>query len=160
MNIKLKYLLITLFSLLTFNTIVNVLARKKHKTDYIKVAQANVKNEEIAIIKQRAHTIITKIEKGEYFKFSKENTGNDIVEKIDITIQKSIHKYIKNKFGAYKSLQFESLFKSKTQNPFTNKVYRFKGEFESKKDIEIRLYLSSEKEIVGLNVLSWKKELF
>lgn len=156
---KIKYLLIAFFSLIVFNTLVRVLVSEKQKGDFVKITETHIDKKEIDFIKKRAHKIVTKIEKGEYYKFSKINTENDIIEKIDVTHQKNIQKQIKNKFGAYINLEFQSLFKSKTENPFTNKIYRFKGEFESEKDVEIRLYLSNKKEIIGLNVMSWKKEL-
>lgn len=137
-----------------------MLAREKQKLDFVKVTQSQVDIEEINFIKKKTHAIITKIEKGEYYEFTKKSNENNIVENIDITHQKNIHKQIKREFGEYIGLQFESLYKSKSQNPFTNKLYRFKGEFESKKDVEIRLYLSDKKEIMGLNVMSWKNKLF
>ena len=82
------------------------------------------------------------------------------LEKIDITHQKDIRKQIKNRFGSYVGLRFESLFKSKTNNPFMNKIYLFKGDFASKKDIQIRVWLNNKKEIIGLNVMFWEKEYF
>ena len=160
MNIKLKYLLITFFSLLTFNTIVNLFAHEKRKTDYTKVAEDNIDVQEIESVKKYAHTIITDIENREYWKFTNQNSKNDIVDKIDYAWKNLFQKRIKSKFGRYIDLHFESLHKSKTQNPFLNTIYRFKGEFKSKKDVEIRLYLTNKKEIVDLRVMSWKKELF
>ena len=157
---KLTYFIIAFFILNTFNIVVNELAYQKKKIDYVKVAQANIDEQEIESIKKTTHTIITEIEKGEHLKFSNENSENDIVDKIDYAWKNLFQKRIKSKFGSYMDLHFESLYKSKTQNPFLNSIYRFKGEFESKKDIEIRLYLTNKKEIVDLRVMSWKKELF
>ncbi len=157
---KISYLLLAFFTLITLNTIVHVLAQNKQKKDFIKVDNHAINQLEIDSIQKLTHSIISRIEKGEYYEFPNEKTANGIIKKIDITHQKQIQKHIKNKFGPYIGLQFESLFKSKTQNPFTNKIYRFKGDFNSKKDIEIRVYLNNKKEIIGLNVMTWQKEYF
>lgn len=158
--IKIKYFLIVFFTLIIFNTIVNVLAREKKKLDFVKVEQAYIDTEEIELVKKKIHSIITKIEKGEYYKFTKGNTENDIVVKIDVTHQIDIQKQIKKELGFYVGLEFEALFKSKTQNPIMNKIYLFKAYFGSKKDAEIRVFLNNKREIVNLNMISWEKEIY
>ena len=129
-----------------------MLAREKEKIDFVKIKPTDIDKEEIDLIKLRTHNIIGKIQNGEYGNFSNNN--------IDTPHQKDIHKQIENKFGVYKSLRFESLFKSKKGNPIINKIYLFKGDFAFKKDIEIRVVLNDKKEIIRLNIMSWEKEYF
>ena len=156
---KLTYFIIAFFTLITFYTTVKILALEKQKLDFVKVKEADINKEEIETIKKRTHTIIRKIERGELQQFSEEGKENNIViDKIDVTYQNDFQKQIKNKLGAYLNLRFESLFKSKTENPVTNKIYLFKGDFEFKKDVEIRIYINNKKEIIDINVMSWEKE--
>jgi len=145
-----KYSIIAFFILITFNTIVKILAREKQKIDFVRVNQADIDKKEVEAIKKRTYAIITKTEKEEY----------NIVEKIDYTHKKDIQKQIKNEFGVYIGLRFESLFKNKIENSFMNEIYIFKVDFESKKDVEIRVYINNKKEIIDLNVMSWEKEYF
>jgi len=145
-----KYSIIAFFILITFNTIVKILAREKQKIDFVRVNEADIDKKEVEAIKKRTYAIITKTEKEVY----------NIVEKIDYTHKKDIQKQIKNEFGVYIGLRFESLFKNKIENSFMNEIYIFKVDFESKKDVEIRVYINNKKEIIDLNVMSWEKEYF
>jgi hypothetical protein len=80
-----------------------------------------------------------------------------MIEGLSESVQKESYGTIKNLFGDYEDLNFESLMESTDENKY--KVYRFKGNFETSSDVEVRTILNKEGKLAGFYIKPWNEKL-
>lgn len=158
---KINYFFFLLFLfLLAIGTILKAARDNKYVNDYSKINNKYIDNYEINEVKEKADLILKKNKNIGYYDFTKNTYSNIIFEILNSLHQKKIRKKRKVILGKYKDLIFHSLYKSKSGNSHQFKIFRFKGIYDSGKNVEIRLYLNEEGDIANLNVISWKEDLF
>lgn len=126
-------------------------------SDYIKVDKSKLKKEEVEFAKNLSDKILTAQKNGGHYSLSENEATKEMIEGLNETIQKKSYKKIKQLFGDYKDLEFESLMQS--ENGKKLKIYRFKGFFESDLDIEVRTVLNDKGKLAGFFIKPWHKRL-
>lgn len=114
-------------------------------------------NDHLAFATNIATNILEKQKAGLFHELTKEEATKAMVSGLTEDRQKSSYQKIKGLFGDYKSIQFHSV-KVITKNE-TLEIYRFKGNFEHSKDVEVRVVLNSNGKLAGFFILPWKDRL-
>lgn len=153
-----KYFLILFFGLVVINVTLEALVKKKRKNDYIIVELSDLKKEEINKITRITDSIVTTIQNGGYYKFSNRFNEYTPIKKLDQSTQRYYQKMITDKYGDFKGLELNSVLKSKSGNTFYHKLYRFKGIFDSNKNVEVRAYVNDKAEVISTNIIPWKRK--
>lgn len=146
---KVIYLLLISFNL--------VLSSCQSQTDYIKVSESEIDQEELNFAKDLSHKILTEQKKGGYYNLTENEATSKMAEGLNESLQKASYKKIKALFGDYKDLKFESLMIGTKGNKF--KIYRFKGVFDSGSDVEVRAVLNNKRKLAGFFIKPWKETL-
>ncbi|XCF06319.1 hypothetical protein ABI125_00300 [Tamlana crocina] len=103
--------------------------------------------------KSISHKLLSSQKEGGFYKLNEEEATQRMVEGLNEAIQKETYKKIKQAIGHYKSLELDTVFQIKQDKSY--QVYRFKGNFESKKKVEIRTVLDLEGQLAGFFVVPW-----
>ena len=114
---------------------------------------SNLEKERIEYAKTLSNKILTAQKNGGFYNLSEKEASLKMINGLNESLQKASYKQIKSIFGDYKSLEFESLVQTKY------KVYRFKGNFESNSNVEIRTVLNSKGKLEGFFIKPWKAAL-
>ncbi|MCM4168436.1 hypothetical protein KCTC52924_02008 [Arenibacter antarcticus] len=118
-------------------------------SDFKKVDESQLKQEDIESVKILSEKILTAQKNGGHYKLSENVAIKEMVDGLNETVQKKSYQQIKNLFGEYQDLRFESLMESEKGKKL--RIYRFKGFFESESDIEIRTVLNDEGKLAGFS---------
>ena len=105
------------------------------QTDFVKVDKTKVDKEEFELVKNLTDKIITAQKNGGYYSLTENEAAVQMIEGLNESVQKESYGKIKNLFGDYKDLNFESLMESPDGNKY--RIYRFKGNFERNSDNSI-----------------------
>ena len=128
-----------------------------NKSNSKKIDNFIPKKERIEFAENLADKILKAQKKGLFYNLSKNEANLKMINGLNQTLQKASYEQIKNLFGDYKSLKFESYVEiTKTEK---YEIYRFKGEFEFNSNVEIRSVLNTDGKLAGFFVKPWKDEL-
>ena len=127
------------------------------QTHYIKADTSNIDKEELSFAKSLSNKILTEQKNGGYYVLSNEEATAKMTEGLNESLQKKSYQQIKSMFGDYKDLKFESLMIGTKGNKYS--IYRFKGNFDSNSDVEIRAVLDQQKKLAGFFIKPWKENL-
>lgn len=145
-----KIILLLVIVILGFTSCQNKTSEKKNNT-------SSTNNERVEFAKNLSHKILTAQKSGQFYKLSEEEASLRMINGLSERLQKASYKQIKNLFGDYKSLKFESLVEIIEAEKY--EIYRFKGEFEANSNVEIRAVLNTEGKLSGFFVKPWKDTL-
>ena len=126
-------------------------------SDFKKVDESELNQEDIESVRQLSEKILTAQKNGGHYNLSENEAIKEMVDGLNETVQKQSYQQIKNLFGDYQNLKFESLMESEKGRKL--KIYRFKGFFESESDTEIRTVVNDEGKLAGFFVKPWKDGL-
>lgn len=146
--------------LLIIGTFLKAAKDNKYVDDYSRINKIYLDNCEINEVKERANLILKKNKNASYYDFLENKYSNIILEILNELHQKKLKRRRKEIFGNYENLIFHSLYKSKSGNSHQLKIFRFKGIYDSGKNVEVRIFLNDEDDIVNLFVTSWREDLF
>jgi hypothetical protein len=127
------------------------------KTDFVKVDKSKINKEQFELVKNLTDKILTKQKDGGYYSLSENEATVQMIEGLSESVQKESYGTIKNLFGDYEDLNFESLMESTDENKY--KIYRFKGNFETSSDVEVRTILNKEGKLAGFYIKPWNEKL-
>jgi hypothetical protein len=127
------------------------------QTDFVKVDKSKVDKEEFELVKNLTDKIITAQKNGGYYNLTENEATVQMIEGLNESVQKESYGKIKNMFGDYEDLNFESLMESTDGNKY--RIYRFKGNFETNSDVEVRAVLNKEGKLAGFYIRPWKEKL-
>ena len=126
-------------------------------SEFKKVDESKLKKEEIESVKELSEKILVAQKNGGYYNLTEDEAIKEMVEGLNEKVQKQSYEQIKNLFGDYQDLKFESLMESEKGQKL--KIYRFKGFFESESNIEIRTVLNDEGKLAGFFIKPWNDGL-
>jgi len=127
------------------------------QTDFVKVDKSKVDKEQFELVKNLTDQILTEQKNGGYYSLSDNEATVQMIEGLSESVQKESYVTIKNLFGDYQGLSFESLMESTDENKY--KIYRFKGNFETSSDVEVRAVLNKEGKLAGFYIKPWNEKL-
>ncbi|WP_297691068.1 hypothetical protein [uncultured Eudoraea sp.] len=127
------------------------------KTDFVKVDKSKVDKEQFELVKNLTDKILTEQKDGGYYSLSDSEATVQMIEGLSESVQKESYGTIKNLFGDYEDLSFEFLMESTDANKY--KIYRFKGNFETSSDVEVRTVLNKEGKLAGFYIKPWNEKL-
>ena len=137
--------------------LVTTSASCQSSSDFKKVDESKLKKEDIESVKILSEKILTAQKNGGHYNLSEDVATKKMVDGLNETVQKKSYQKIKNLFGDYQDLKFESLMESEKGKRL--KIYRFKGFFESESNIEIRTVLNDEGKLAGFFIKPWTDKL-
>jgi len=127
------------------------------KSRFKEVDHSNIDKSQLEFATELSQKILVKQRNGTYHQLTEDEATPQMIEGLNQSIQQSSYKQIKTLFGDFKGLKFSSVME-----PIDNsgmKIYRFKGDFESNIDTEIRTVMDKEGKLAGFFVKFWNEEL-
>ncbi len=125
--------------------------------DYVTVQESKLDKYKIASIKQLGHEILTAQKNNGYYSLTKKQATTQMIEGLNESVQKASYKKIKSLFGDYEDLQFKSLLRGLSGEKYM--IYRFKGNFKTDADIEVRMVFNEEEKLAGFFIKPWNESL-
>lgn len=136
------------------------LGNYKFYNDYFKIDNDHLDNYEIEKIRDTINLILRKNENLDVYHIINNQKSNSLIRFLNKLHQQKLTQKRKVNFGIYEDVIFNSFYQSKSGHNYKFKIFRYKGVYDSKKDVEIRVYTNKENNIVRINVLNWKEDLF
>jgi hypothetical protein len=121
------------------------------------VENYEIDKEEFNFAKGLSQKILNEQKKGGFYNLSENEATPQMSEGLNESLQKKSYAKIKSLYGDYRDLNFESLMIG--SRGYKYRIYRFKGDFESGSDIEVRAVLNQNKKLAGFFIKPWKEEL-
>lgn len=112
---------------------------------------------ELGFAKELANKILITQKEGSFYKLSNEEADPKMITGLNASVQKQSYTQIKSLFGDYKGLNFESLVHVSRSQKYS--IYRFKGDFKSNTEVEIRVVLNEKGKLGGFFVKPWSDKL-
>ena len=94
---------------------------------------------------------------GGFYALSEEEATEKMLPGLDESLQKKSYQQIKSAFGDYQDLSFNHMMKPIDGTLY--EIYRFKGNFKSGVEVEIRTVLDAHGKLAGFFVKPWKENL-
>ena len=142
---------------IVFVVIVLLLRNCQGKSDK-KNEEDVIKNVDVAAFAERiSHNILKAQKEGDFYKFNEDEASARMISGLNESVKKNAYQQIKLSFGDYKGLTFHSKEEIVKEETYT--VYRFKGEFESGLDVEIRAVINNNGKLAGFFVKPWQQAL-
>ncbi|MBU4444302.1 DUF3887 domain-containing protein [bacterium] len=123
---------------------------------YSKLDEADVNREQKLLAEDIAVKLMTGMKTGDYHQLRDEATRM-MQRGLTPEVQEEAYESIKGQFGDFISLKYAETWKP-TDGPYSV-IYRFIGDFESGKPIEIRVVMDGNNKLSGFWIKPWKKKL-
>lgn len=95
--------------------------------------------------------------KGGFYALTEDEATPEMVNGLNATLQKSSYQQIKSALGNYNGLRFHEMVVLDEHAGL--EIYRFKGDFSSKLEVEVRTVLDQSGRLAGFFVKPWRDEL-
>jgi hypothetical protein len=145
------------FSNLMFVILILTSTGCQKKVDKENENHSNINPERMVFAKNLSINLLTAQKNGSFYALSEEEADVILIHGLNEVVQKESYKEIKNLFGDYKDLKFESLVEIDKAGKY--EIYRFRGTFGSSSNVEIRAVLNSKGKLAGFFVKPWNKSL-
>ncbi|MBL7067100.1 MAG: DUF3887 domain-containing protein [Candidatus Marinimicrobia bacterium] len=123
---------------------------------YSKLDEADVNREQKSLAEDIAVKLMTVMKTGDYYQLGDEATRM-MQRGLTQEVQEEAYESIKGQFGDFISLKYAETCKP-TDGSYSV-IYRFTGDFESGKPIEIRVVMDGNNKLSGFWIKPWKKKL-
>ena len=120
-------------------------------------AHPTIQNERLQFAAQLSNKLLEAQRKGTYYVLTEDEATSKMVEGLNETLQKLSYQQIKMVFGDYESLQFHEMVEVDDHPGF--EIYRFKGNFSSQQEVEVRTVLDQKGRLAGFFVKPWQPGL-
>ena len=127
------------------------------KNRFEEIDKSNIDQTLLEFATELSRKILMKQRNGTYYQFTEDEATRQMIEGLNQSLQESSYKKIKALFGDFRDLKFNSLWEPKDDSGM--KIYRFKGDFESNTDTEIRTVLDKEGKLAGFFIKLWSEDL-
>ncbi|WP_343485769.1 hypothetical protein [Allomuricauda sp. d1] len=127
------------------------------QTKYIEVDETEIDRETLELARNLSNKILTEQRNGGFYSLNEKEATTQMINGLSESVQKESYKTIKNLFGDYEGLKFESLMVGTDEKNYM--IYRFMGDFESNAAIEIRTVLDAENKLAGFFIKPWSDKL-
>ncbi|MCK4716121.1 MAG: DUF3887 domain-containing protein [Candidatus Marinimicrobia bacterium] len=125
-------------------------------SQYSKLDEADVNQEQKLLAENIAVKLMTGMKTGDYHQLGDEATRM-MQRGLTPEVQEEAYESIKGQFGDFISLKYAETWKP-TDGSYLL-IYRFIGDFESGKPIEIRVVMDGNNKLSGFWIKPWKKKL-
>lgn len=134
--------------------IITACQNKASKTNNIRPL---LEEDQIEFAKKISDKILNAQKNDNFYELSDNEATKNMVNGLNTSVQKSSYAQIKSLYGDYNNLEFHSVEHINRGEDYA--IFRFKGEFESGLDIEIRAVLNKEVKLAGFFVKPWQDKL-
>lgn len=111
---------------------------------------------QVEFAKNISDKLLSSQKAGGYHKLNEEEATQSMIDGLNKAVQIESYKKIKRAFGDYESLEIDTVFQIKEDQPYH--VFRFRGRFEANEKVEVRTVLDLKGKLAGFFVLPWKEE--
>jgi len=125
-------------------------------SQYSKLDEADVSQEQKSLAEDIAVKLMTGMKTGDYHQLGSEATRM-MQRGLTPEVQEEAYESIYGQFGDFISLKYAETWKP-TDGSYSV-IYRFIGDFESDKPIEIRVVMDGNNKLSGFWIKPWKKKL-
>ena len=149
-----KRLLLTLT--IVFTTTLLTFCQQNPKFE--KVDSTAIDKEKLSFVTELADKIFIAQQQGGFYSLQEPEATPEMIEGLNEKVQKQSYMQIEMLYGAYKSLEFDHLMKSKSEPVY--ELYRFRGHFKTEEaKVEVRAVLNAEGKLGGFFVRPWRDEI-
>jgi len=127
-----------------------------YSQDFKKLDAKNVDAKQLEFFKKFADDYFSKQVSGSSYTFNTNEATDEMIKMLTAEKQKAVYDQLKSAFGEFKSLEYSQTW---TENNAHMVIYRFKGMFDDKNILEIRVVLNYQGKIAGFFVKPWAEEL-
>jgi hypothetical protein len=125
-------------------------------SQYSKMDEADVNQEQKLLAEDIAIKLMTGMKTGSYHQLGGEATRM-MQRGLTPEVQEEVYESIYGQFGDFISLRYAETWKP-TDGSYSI-IYRFMGDFESGKSVEIRVAMDGNNKLSGFWIKPWKKKL-
>ena len=125
--------------------------------EFYTVSAEEINKERVKLVESLTKSILEGQRSGDVHLLNDKEAVTDMVVAFHEKFQKSSYEAITGLFGEYEDLRFHEVLRPKDKTLM--EVYRFKGEFSSKADVEIRATLNGNQKLTGLWIIKWKDKM-
>ncbi len=122
-----------------------------------KVSSSNIEQSRLEFAKRLTEKIMIAMSNGNYYKLTSREASSKMIGVFTEKLQKQSYKQIRGMFGAYKGHKFHELWKPEDGSP--GEIYRFRGQFKSGVEMEIRTVLDGNGKLAGFFIRPWRDEI-
>ena len=138
-------------------TLILMFSCSELSSKYFKVSDENINKTRLEFAKQISHKLLSAQSNESYHKLSDKEATSKMVTGLTKKKQQTSYELISGQYGNYQDLEFNQLLKPKDGTLY--EVYRFKGKFSSKVDVEIRTTLDGNGKLAGIYMMKWKDNM-
>jgi len=134
-----------------------VFSLNSYGQDLKKLENSDVDKSMLQVAENFALEYLTKLKEGSYYEFQDEAIA-EFKRQMTEQRQKKAYQNLKEKFGDFRSINYEQTWLQDTNNPL--QIFRFKADFKaSNQPLEVRVVLNEAGKIAGLWVKPWRENL-
>ena len=123
-----------------------------------KLSEDQVQQGNIELAQRLAEDILQSMAEGSYYEFQEGEAIPMLEQQFNENMQKQQYQMLKSQLGEYQSnLDYQEAYKA-TQAGQKFTLYRFKGQF-AQSEPEVRVVLTTENQLAGLNIVPWQDQL-
>ena len=142
---------------LTFALLAFLVASCQSDSKFIRVDNSEVDQTRLAFATTISKSILMSQKDRGFYALSEEEATEKMLPGLDESLQKKSYQQIKSAFGDYQDLSFNHMMKPIDGTLY--EIYRFKGNFKSGVEVEIRTVLDAHGKLAGFFVKPWKENL-
>lgn len=151
MKFTMSKLLIAVLMLFAFN-----ISFGQSKVKYEEAKTTEIDQDRLNFAKTITKNILEAQSKGSFYKLDEEVATKEMVLGLDELKQKQSYDMVKNMFGNYNGITFEHM--KRPLDGTLYEMYRFKGQFDPRANVEVRTVLDASGRLAGFFVLPWKED--
>ncbi len=124
---------------------------------YEKADASDIEQERLDFAKRISDQLLSAQAKGGFYQLTEEEADSKMISGLDEALQRKSYQQINGAFGAYQGLTFDHLMRPTDGTLY--EIYRFKGRFNPKAEVEVRTILNADGKLAGFFVKPWRDEL-
>ncbi len=131
-----------------------LLSSCRQESKFVWVDDSEIDPEKLAFVTELSKKMLDAQKAGGHYPLSKEEATPKMAEALDEQLQKKSYEQIRSAFGDYRNLEFHHMEKPKDGSLY--EIYRFKGSFDPKANVEVRATLDANGKLAGFFVRPWR----
>lgn len=143
-----------IYALVAFALLSSCASLKSVSKDSSKIA---AQSDRLQFAQNISQKILTAQSEDKYYPLTLEEATPRMVEGLNEQLQKMSYQQIKVAFGDFHGISFYELVK--VDDNAVLEIYRFKGAFSSKQEVEVRTVLDQEGRLAGFFVKPWSDKI-
>jgi len=122
-----------------------------------KIPEAEIDLMKLEKVRTLCDALLTAQKKGGYYQLTSDEADEKMVSGLDEQLQKRSYFKFRSAFGDYRSLELDHALRM--NNGALYVIYRFKGHFDPRANVEIRAVIDAQDKLAGFFVVPWRDKM-